>query len=170
MPYYIKLINVFLLATVKYFYTPLYASIIGLDFYAAVISMILGGMVGFLVFYYFSKQVLELMNKLKSPISRFTPDRLRTQAHKRRHKKKLRMLNKNKFTRRNKLIARTKSEYGMWGIMLLTPVLLSIPLGAFLLRKYYQSNRMAVPFMLLFIAVEGFIICLTYWIIYDPSI
>jgi hypothetical protein len=50
----------------------------------------------------------------------------------------------------------------MWGIILLTPVLLSLPVGAFLLRKYYRNNRFSFPLALFFIITEGFILCVIY--------
>jgi len=53
----------------------------------------------------------------------------------------------------------------MWGISLLTPVALSIPIGAFLLRKYYHNRREAIPIMILSLIVEGIILCIVYWLI-----
>jgi prolipoprotein diacylglyceryltransferase len=35
----------------------------------------------------------------------------------------------------------TKKKYGLWGIAILTPVLLSIPLGTFLANKYYRNKK-----------------------------
>ena len=45
----------------------------------------------------------------------------------------------------------------MWAIILLTPILLSIPIGAFLLRKYYSDRRYIVMVSLLVLALEGLI-------------
>jgi len=67
MAYYLKIINVFFLSTVKYFYTPFYANMIGLDYWGTMISMILGGVIGFLVYYHFSKIVI-LSTKHLTPI------------------------------------------------------------------------------------------------------
>lgn len=74
--------------------------------------------------------------------------------------------NRKKFSKRNKMIIKARNNYGMWGICLLTPVLLSIPLGAFLLRKYYQHRKGAIPVMLLTIMVEGMIISIISWYVY----
>ncbi len=46
-----------------------------------------------------------------------------------------------KFTRINRLIIRIRRSYGFPGIVILTPVILSIPLGTFLALKYYSSKR-----------------------------
>lgn len=45
------------------------------------------------------------------------------------------------FTKRNRRIIRIKQRYGLTGIALITPLLLSIPLGTFLMVRYYQRSR-----------------------------
>ena len=165
MSYTFKIINVFLIATVRYFYTPIFALVIKLDFPTTVITMISGGIFGFLVFYNMSKLLFMLGKVVKPFASRFFPDSWRNRylswknrrAEKRKHKKK--------FTRRNRLIVKFKRHYGMYGIILLTPWLLSLFLGAILLRKYYAHRKEAVPLMILSIVVEGLILnFLFYWL------
>ncbi len=60
-------------------------------------------------------------------------------------------------------MVKLRRGYGMWGIILLTPVLLSLPIGAFLLRKYYRGNKLSFPLMLASIVIEGFLLCVIYW-------
>ena len=48
---------------------------------------------------------------------------------------------KRVFTKRNRRIVRIKKKYGLWGIALSTPILLSIPVGAFLMVRYYSNVR-----------------------------
>ena len=45
------------------------------------------------------------------------------------------------FTRRNRRIVRTKMKYGLFGIALITPFLLSIPVGVFLVVRYYRTTK-----------------------------
>lgn len=45
------------------------------------------------------------------------------------------------FTKRNRRIVRIKQGYGLIGIALITPLLLSIPVGTFLMVRYYQRSR-----------------------------
>ena len=45
------------------------------------------------------------------------------------------------FTRRNRRIVRIKRAYGLIGIAFSTPFLLSIPVGAFLVMRYYRHTR-----------------------------
>ncbi len=170
MAYYFKLFNVFLLATVKYFYTPLYALLLGLSFIESLLCMVAGGIFGFLVFYYLSGYILITFQQINNGAEINTRFRLRKKYSEWLIRRKDKRKNKNKFTRRNKLIVKTRSVYGMWGILVLTPVLLSIPLGAFLLRKYYPRKRMAVPLMLAAIIIEGCVLCYAYWYLYDLSV
>jgi hypothetical protein len=78
-----------------------------------------GGILGTFVFMYLSEYLIRLWNK-------YWPQSLR------RKKKK-----KKVFTTGNRRIVRIKMRYGLWGIVILNPVLLSIPLGSFLMVKYY---------------------------------
>jgi hypothetical protein len=45
------------------------------------------------------------------------------------------------FTRKNRRIVRIKRTYGLIGIAISTPFLLSIPVGTFLVIRYYRYNR-----------------------------
>lgn len=45
------------------------------------------------------------------------------------------------FTKRTRRIVHIKQQYGLIGIAAATPILLSIPVGAFLVVRYYRSSR-----------------------------
>lgn len=45
------------------------------------------------------------------------------------------------YTKRNRRIVRIKQQYGLIGIAVITPFLLSIPLGVFLMVRYYHSSK-----------------------------
>jgi hypothetical protein len=45
------------------------------------------------------------------------------------------------FTKRNRRIVRIKQRYGLIGLAITTPLLLSIPLGTFLVVRYYRISR-----------------------------
>ncbi|MCK4879252.1 MAG: hypothetical protein KAS82_01285 [Bacteroidales bacterium] len=45
------------------------------------------------------------------------------------------------FTRKNRRIVRIKQKYGLFGIALITPFLLSIPVGVFLMVRYYYTSK-----------------------------
>jgi hypothetical protein len=52
------------------------------------------------------------------------------------------------FTRRNRRIVRTKQKYGLIGIALITPFLLSIPVGVFLVVRYYHASKMKFLYLI----------------------
>ncbi len=142
-----KIIQVVLLASVKYFYTLPYALVIGLEFEQAIIAVLAGGMGGFLFFYYLSKYVLQGFNFVWPYICKLVPQHI-----KRRYQKICKHSKVNKklkiFTRKNRFLARFRKTYGYWGVVIATPIILSIPLGAFLARKYYRHRRHLVFYMM----------------------
>jgi hypothetical protein len=78
-----------------------------------------GGILGTYVFMYLSQFLIRIWNK-------YRPQSLKRTKNKKRV-----------FTGRNRRIVSIKMKYGLWGIVILNPVLLSIPLGSFLMVKYY---------------------------------
>ncbi len=148
---------------IKYFYTPIYAHLIGLDIWSSAIAMIIGGVTGFLIYYHFSKIVI-LSTKHIKPIGRkILPDQVQDQYRIHRAKRQIRKQNRRRFTWRNRMIVKLGKNYGMYSIIILTPVLISLILGAFLLRKYYSHRPEAVPLMIVSIVVEGALLVVVYW-------
>ena len=45
------------------------------------------------------------------------------------------------FTKSTRRLVKIKSAYGLFGIVMLSPVILSIPLGSFLMVKYYGIRK-----------------------------
>ncbi len=143
-----KIFHVILLASVKYFLTLPYAMIIGLDFGQALISVLIGGIGGFLFFYYLSKRITVLFNSLKPKLCRIMPDFIKVKFDlfcERVTSKK----NSKVFSRKSRLITKLKTTYGFWGIIIATPFILTIPVGAFLANKYYSKRWQTVPFMII---------------------
>lgn len=148
---------------IKYFYTPIYARLIGLDIWSTLISMILGGVLGFLMYYHFSKIIL-LIAKHCKPIGReILPDSVQCRYRRYRERREIRRKNRRKFTWRNRMLVKLGKNYGMYSLIILTPILVSLVLGAFLLRKYYSDRPEAVPLMITSIIVEGALLVLGYW-------
>lgn len=48
---------------------------------------------------------------------------------------------KSIFTKKNRRIVRIKQQYGLIGIALSTPIILSIPVGVFLVVRYYGITK-----------------------------
>lgn len=165
MPYYLKIINVFLLATVKYFYTPIAAFLLNLSLTETIITMVSGGVFSFIVFYYITNILLITTRAFKPVIIKITPNKWLEQYNRRKERLAIKRAHRKKFTRRNKLIIKIRRFYGFWGIIIATPIALSIPLGAFLMHKYYRDKRGAILYSVIAIAVEGIILCFLYYLI-----
>ncbi|MFK5857362.1 MAG: hypothetical protein QM503_14635 [Bacteroidota bacterium] len=153
------------MSTVKYFYTPIYAYMIGLDYWGTMFSMIIGGVLGFLIYYHISK-ILIVSTRHLTPIANvIVPYHLRKRYNNYKHKRRLRRKNKKIFTKRNRRLVKLGKNYGMYTIIFFTPIVISLILGAFLLRRYYGNRREAVPLMIVSIIVEGAILITIYWYI-----
>jgi len=79
----------------------------------------IGGILGDIVFVYFSDFLIKIYEK-------YWPANFRPWSKKRKI-----------FTKRNRRIVKLKIKYGLFGIVILSPVILSIPIGSFLTVKYY---------------------------------
>jgi hypothetical protein len=162
MPEILKIISVFLVAMVKYFYSPFYAYMANLSFWESVITIIIGGITSFSFFYFISTFIVISTKYIQPGIVKFIPERMIERYYYRKEKRTQKRLQKKKFTKRNRFLIKIKLS-GMWLIIVTTPVLLSLPVGAFLLNKYFKEKKSAFPLALMAIVVEGFIICLLVW-------
>lgn len=149
-----KLFQLFLLASLKYILTVPYVLLIEIEYKYALPTTILGGIGGFLFFYFLSKKVVQLFRKLLPLIFRLIPDGIKSRFDEKcvswfkpRHKPI--------FSLRNRMIIRVKKSYGLWGIVITTPVLLSIPVGAFIASHYYSKDRRVIVYMLISIIGWG---------------
>lgn len=149
-----KILHVIILASVKYFLTLPYAMIIGLDFKYAIISVLTGGIGGFVFFYYLSKPVINGFNTAGRYINYRLPENFKKRFRLFRDENQLKKQVK-KFTRKNRFLARFRKSYGFWGIIISTPLFLTIPLGAFLAGKYYRKRKNLVLYMILSIMGWG---------------
>ena len=143
-----KIIQVFLLASVKYVITFPYALLIGLNFEQTLISVTLGGIAGFFFFYYFSGFAIKRFHHVKTFLRKRIPLSIRLKY------RQLVIWRKNitgeqVFSRRNRFIVSFRSKFGLLGIVILSPIILSIPIGAFLLNKYYSKHKFAMPYIVL---------------------
>ncbi len=163
MSVFIKMIQVFFLAMIKYFYAPIYGIALKLEFWHTYFSLISGGLIAFLLYYNITGILQIYLKHFMPHVHRIVPNRTLNCVINWKTKRKERKKKQRKFTRWNKFLIKLKRVYGMWGIILLTPVLISLPIGAFLLRKYYSNRRKALPLMLLSIVVEGLVLCIVYY-------
>lgn len=144
----LKIIQVFLLATVKYVVTFPFALLIGLNLQQTLIAVTLGGIAGFFFFYHLSGFAIKRFHHVKSFLRKHLPLSVRLKYRQLIAWRKG-LTGERVFSRRNRLIVRLRSKLGLAGIIILSPVVLSIPIGAFLLNKYYSKHKFAMPYMVL---------------------
>lgn len=153
----LKYINVILIASVKFFWATPYAYLLSLSQVETFVLMEIGGLLGFVFFYYFFSFMLVEIKLLWPAIYYITPRIFKVRFEQWLDTRRYRRLTANKFTRRNKMIVRIRQKTGMLGIVILTPVFLSIPLGAFLGTKYFHHKPAFIPWTLLSIFAWGFV-------------
>lgn len=67
-------------------------------------------------------------------------------------------VHKKRFTRTNKFLIRLKKRVGWYGVSMLAPLLLSIPLGSIVTAKFYGRKKGTIILMYLGLLLSG---CLT---------
>jgi len=90
----------------------------GYGYIYTVLILLIGGSIGVFIFTFFSEWLNNQIDKLIKP----------------KKKKKV-------FTKKNRIIVKIKSKYGLYGIAFFTPVLFSIPVGCFLASRFYNSPK-----------------------------
>ena len=124
-----------LLSSFKFAMTfPLAILEFGFSFFETILWINTGGLLGILFFAYLSEKVLHLWNHWTGKRKRRTPGTGTP---------------KKVFSRRNRRIIRIKRSYGLAGIAVTTPLLLSIPVGVFLTIRYYSHTRMKLLYLVL---------------------
>ncbi len=131
----LKIVSVFLLSSVKFGIGGVPAAVFAnFPFFKAMLITITGGMTGVVVFTYLSDWI---NNRIKKAI----------------HKKP-----KKKFTITNKIIVYVKKYFGLVGLSIITPLILSIPLGVFIAVKFYHDKNKVMRFM--FVSIVGWAVIL----------
>lgn len=111
-----QLIGLLILAALKFFMSPAASIIAGYSLLETILISSLGGISGFLFFYYFGGFLYQKYLKLF--------------ANKR----------KNVFSKRSRRIVKFKHKYGFLGLAILTPVLFGIPLGSFIAAAFFKNR------------------------------
>ncbi len=128
-------IGIFFWSMIKFLFAPATARFIeGNHFIITYLVCVSGAMTGAGICYYLSVYLINL-----------------TQA--RRAKKGIK---KKVFTKKNKLIIRTKNSLGIVGLALLTASFISIPLGTIITAKFYRHKKGAILYIFGAILVVGF--------------
>ena len=99
------------------------------DFVRAILSVFAGSTFSAIIFTNLSDVIIKGWDKFKN-----------RWFSKPKHPKKV-------FTSSNRRIIKIKQRFGLLGITALTPVLLSIPLGAFLAERFYKDKKKVITYL-----------------------
>ena len=113
----------------------------------------IGGLLGIIFFSYLSDLVIQIWKKYVAPSFRKL-----FSMNKPFFKKK----EKRIFTKRNRRIINIRTKYGLIGIALATPIILSIPVGTFLVVRFFGKK----PVMLSYLAGANIIWSIIFTIFY----
>ncbi|MGB1103208.1 MAG: hypothetical protein ACPG21_06225 [Crocinitomicaceae bacterium] len=117
------------------------------------ISATLGAWITMAVFYYLSEYFMERAHRKKI-------DKMRKALE-----AGIEIKQKKNFTRINKAIVWIKNTLGLYGVTILAPLFLSIPIGAIVCAKFYGRKKKTFILMLLFTGLYSAIMCLSIYFI-----
>ncbi|MCA1763311.1 MAG: hypothetical protein ABR574_08285 [Cryomorphaceae bacterium] len=136
-----KIAGIFLLSSVKFFFAPGTAIASGFTPYQTVLITSSGGIFGISFFYFLGRWLILYIRKTVG-----SKDTVRT---------------KKVFTRRNRSIVKFKEGFGLIGLIIVTPAILSIPIGCVVAAKFYYNNKLTYP--LLVVSTFAWSVGLTYF-------
>lgn len=124
-----------LFSSVKFLFAPSTVYLSGYSYFETILITIIGGAFGVFVFFYSGSYIFAYFNR------RFP----------RKQKAK-------KFNKRNRLLIRVKNTYGLYGLALISPCLISIPIGCLLAAKYFRHDRRTLPVFLTAVVFWSFVL------------
>lgn len=140
---FFKILIVFAVSSIKFLFAPALAFSMGLNFIQTLLSTTAGGIVGVVVFFFLSRWLLMIYSRYFFYYFHL----LRVKGYKALNISVPRFIPARKFTRRNRLIIKLIQKFGLAGIVILTPILLSIPVGTFIATRYFSTNRYLLVYL-----------------------
>jgi hypothetical protein len=129
----IKLITVIFMSAVKFLFAPGLALLYQLTYWQSVLFMIVGGIIGSIVFVYGSERILIFWRK----ITNAKPKPL--------------------FSKKSRRYVSMWKKFGAPGIAVISPII-SIPVAGFLMARFGVQFKVAIQYMVLSLIVWAFIL------------
>jgi hypothetical protein len=140
---FLKILIVFAVSSIKFLFAPALSFSMGLNFIQTWLSTSAGGIMGVIVFFFLSRWLLTLYLRYFSYYTHL----FRVKIYRSLNMSIPKFVPARKFTRRNRFIIKLVRKYGLVGIVALTPILLSIPVGTFIATRYYSANRYLLVYL-----------------------
>lgn len=135
----LAILTVIVTAMVKFLFTGLVSYGLGFTFMETFIYMAIGSSLGMAIFYLAGRRVLEWFRQ------RFIRRSLERKAKG--------LPPKRVFTRTNRMIVKLKGSYGLFGLAVLAPPTLSVPITAVVAAKYFRHDRRTLPTLLISVII-----------------
>ena len=121
-----EVISVFLMSAIKFFAAPLLAKSFGFGYLQTIFVTSLGGITGAILFFYLGARIVHFFPNFFKPVNK---------------KRKV-------FTKKNKFFVMLIRNYGLFGIAVFSPILISIPVGSFLAARFFENDKKMALLML----------------------
>ena len=120
MDFWYKVISVFLTSGIKFVAAPFLAKTFGLTYLKTILVTTFGGIAGVLVFFNLGSRIVNFFPNFFKPLKP----------------------NRRIFTKKNKFYVKLIRKYGLFGIAVFSPVLISIPVGSFLAARLFGNQKL----------------------------
>ena len=148
----LKQLSILLISAVKLMVAAPVSYLFGYSYLHTLLNTAIGGLMGVVFFFFLSRILIRLYYSFTPPIIR----KFRSIAgmpEKTHALPSLKHGRRRVFNKKNRVIVKIRTTYGMPGIIILTPIFLSIPFGTFLALKYYSSSRNLLAWLSLSVIV-----------------
>ena len=119
---WLKILEIILIASVKFLFSPFEAERQGFSYRESLIITTTGGVVGILMFTFIGEGIAYSWKKIQS--SSFGKSKSRIK----------------KFNRLTRLVISIKNKFGVMGVSMITPSLISIPVGTLIINRLYKGK------------------------------
>ncbi len=145
----LKFLIVFALSSVKFLLAPPISFGMGLNFLQTLASTSAGGIMGVVIFFYFSRWIILFYERHMSGWVHRKAHSLAGRLDVKHLAERFFPTGRNRkiFTFNNKLFVKIRRSYGLLGLIILTPVLISIPVGTFLITRFYPGRKHLVLYL-----------------------
>lgn len=138
-----SIIFVFFISSIKFLFAPGTALSMNMPYWEVIVVTIAGGCTGVCFFYFGAGYFFK-----------------RAQIKREKKAAALKAIGKyivpKKFTRMNKFVVRIKRRFGLIGLSIVTPAIISIPFGCIILARFYPNWRITVPVLFAFVVGWSF--------------
>lgn len=119
----IRIVGLVLFSSVKFLFAPSTVYLSGYTYFQTIAITITGGIIGVVVFFFSGSAMFAFIN------DRFSSGQKQ----------------KKTFSKKNRFLIKVKSSWGLIGLAIISPSVISIPLGSLLAARYFRNDKRTLP-------------------------